>query len=163
MRFSTRSVFAVLATTSLGLVASGLILGELARLQPCHLCNLQRLIYLVLAFFALCGVLLPRARKLWSVLVALTAAYGLVTAIEQSWMQYAPQQATECGFGDPTLVEQIVDWLGMQWPSMFMVTGFCTSKDWVFLGLSLANWSGVCFALLLAGALWLVFRRETTR
>ena len=163
MRFSTRSVFALLATVSLGLLASGLILGALARLQPCHLCNLQRLIYMVLAFFALCGVLLPGARKLWSVLVALTAAYGLVTAIEQSWMQYAPQQATECGFGDPTLAEQLINWLGMQWPAMFMVTGFCTDKEWIFLGLSLANWSVLCFLLLLLGALWLLLRREPAR
>ena len=163
MRFSTRSAFAVLATASLGLLASGLILGEMAKLQPCHLCNLQRLIYLVLAFFALCGVLLPAARKLWSVLVALTAAYGLVTAIEQSWMQYAPQQATECGFGPPTLAEQVINWLGTQWPAMFMVTGFCTNKEWVFLGLSLANWSAVCFLMLLTGALWLLLRREPAR
>jgi len=43
---------------------------------------------------------------------------------------------------------------------MFMVTGFCTNKEWVFLGLSLANWSALCFLLLLAGVLWLLFRRE---
>jgi disulfide bond formation protein DsbB len=40
------------------------------------------------------------------------------------------------------------------------VTGFCTNKDWVFLGLSLANWSGLCFFLLFAGAAWLLFRRD---
>ena len=160
MRLSSRSAFALLATASLGLLASGLILGEMAKLQPCHLCNLQRLIYLVLAFFALCGVLLPAARKLWSVLVALTAAYGLVTAIEQSWMQYAPQQATECGFGPPTLAEQVINWLGTQWPAMFMVTGFCTSKEWIFLGLSLANWSLLCFAALAGAAVRLFFRRD---
>lgn len=160
MRFSTRIVFVLLALSSLGLLASGLILGELARLQPCHLCNFQRFLYMVLAFFALCGVLMPGRRRLWGALVALVALGGLATALQQSWMQYAPQKAIECGFGDPTLVEQIVDWLGMQWPSMFMVTGFCTNKDWVFLGLSLANWSAVCYFLLFAGAAWLVFRRD---
>ncbi len=160
MRFSTRTVFVLLALASLGLLAAGLILGEMARLQPCHLCNFQRLLYMVLAFFALCGVLLPGWRRLWSVLVALAALGGVATAIQQSWMQYAPQEAIECGFGDPTLLERIVDWLGMQWPSMFMVTGFCTNKEWIFLGLSLANWSGVCFFLLFSGAAWLLFRRE---
>ena len=160
MRLSTRIVFVLLALSSLALLAAGLILGELARLQPCHLCNFQRLLYMVLAFFALCGVLMPRLRRLWGTLVALAAVGGVATALEQSWMQYAPQKAVECGFGDPTLVEQIVDWLGMHWPSMFMVTGFCTSKDWVFLGLSLANWSGVCFFFLFAGAVWLLLRRD---
>jgi disulfide bond formation protein DsbB len=61
------------------------------------------------------------------------------------------------------LVEQIVNWLGMQWPSMFMVTGFCTNKEWIFLGLSLANWSGLCFLALFVVAGWLLFRRETKR
>lgn len=161
MRFSTRIVFAMLALASLGLLAAGLILGEMARLQPCHLCNFQRLLYMMVAFFALCGVLLPGWRRLWSLLVGLAALGGVATAIQQSWMQYAPQEAIECGFGDPTLLERIVDWLGMQWPSMFMVTGFCTNKEWIFLGLSLANWSGVCFFLLFAGAAWLLLRRES--
>ena len=163
MRFSNRIVFAMLAVASLGLLAAGLILGELARLQPCHLCNFQRLIYMVLTAIALCGVLLPGGRRLWSVLFGLAAMGGVITAIQQSWMQYAPQEAIECGFGDPTLVERVVDWLGMQWPSMFMVTGFCTNKEWVFLGLSLANWSGVCFLALFACAVWLLFRRELPR
>lgn len=161
MRFSNRSVFALLAAASLGLLASGLIIGELAKLQPCHLCNLQRLIYMVLALFALCGVLLPGWRRLWATLFALAAGGGVIAAVEQSWMQYAPQQVVECGFGNPTLSEQLINWLGVQWPAMFMVTGFCTNKEWIVLGLSLANWSAVCFMLLLAAALWLLFWRET--
>ena len=163
MRLSSRGAFALLAVAALGLLAAGLLVGELAKLQPCHLCNLQRLIYLVLAFFALCGALLPDWRKLWSLLVALAAAGGVAAAAQQSWMQYAPQLATECGFGDPTLTEQLINWLGVKWPAMFMVTGFCTNKEWVFLGLSLANWSGVCFLLLLVGALRLLLRREKRR
>ena len=162
MRLSSRSTFALLAAASLGLLASGLVLGELIKLQPCHLCNFQRLLYMVLAFFALCGVVFPRWRRGWSILVALVAGAGVITALQQSWMQYAPQEAIECGFGDPTLSEQLINWLGVQWPAMFMVTGFCTNKEWVFLGLSLANWSALCFVMLLAGALWLLFRRETT-
>jgi disulfide bond formation protein DsbB len=160
MRLSTRSVFALLAAASLGLLAAGLSLGEFMGLQPCHLCNLQRLIYIVLAFFALCGVLFPGRRRTWCVLAGISAGGGLIAALQQSWMQYAPQQAIECGFGDPTLSERLINWLGVQWPAMFMVTGFCTNKEWVFLGLSLANWSGLCFFLLLGGTVWLLFRRE---
>ena len=94
--------------------------------------------------------------------IGLAALGGLATAINQSWMQYAPQQAIECGFGDPTLLEMTVNWLSLQWPSMFMVTGFCTQKDWVFLGLSLANWSVLFFAALALGGV-LAFRRRTRR
>ena len=163
MRFSNRTVFVLLALASLGLLAGGLVLGEVARLQPCHLCNFQRLIYMSLAFIAICGALIPIRTRFWAGLFSLTALGGVVTAVQQSWMQYAPQLAAECGFGDPTLAEQLINWLGVQWPAMFMVTGFCTNKEWVFLGLSLANWSGLCFLLLLVAALWLLLRRERPR
>jgi disulfide bond formation protein DsbB len=35
---------------------------------------------------------------------------------------------------------------------MFMATGFCSSKDWVFLGLSMANWSSSLLPCFLAAA-----------
>ena len=167
MRFSSRTVFSLLALVSLSLLAAGLVLGELARLQPCHLCNFQRLIYMLLGFFGLCGAVIPAVvptgNRIWAGLFGLTALGGVVAAVQQSWMQYAPQEAIECGFGDPTLVERIVDWLGALWPSMFMVTGFCTNKDWVFLGLSLANWSALCFSALLLVAVWQLFRNDQSR
>ena len=159
MRLSTRIVFAALAIVSLGLLAAGLVLGELARLQPCYLCNFQRLLYIVLAVIGVCGSVLPSAGRVWAALFGLVALGGVITAMQQSWMQYAPQEVTECGFGDPTLLERVVDWLGAQWPSMFMVTGLCKDKDWVLFGLSLANWSGVCFFALFCVSLWALFRR----
>lgn len=156
---SDRVCFAVLALVAFSLVASGLILGEVMRLQPCHLCILQRLIYLVFGVLALGGTAWPRWRGIWCVLLMLTALGGVAAAGEQSWMQYAPQLATECGFGEPTPTEQLVNWLGTKWPAMFMVTGFCTQKDWIFLGLSLANWSVFCFLGLFASAAWVAWRR----
>ena len=160
MHISNRFVFAGLTVVALGLLASGLILGEWFRLQPCYWCNFQRLLYIVLAFIGLCGVLWPGWGKFWSLLTGAAALGGVLAAGKQSWMQYAPQDAIECGFGDPTLIEQLVDWLGGLWPSMFMVTGLCKQKDWVFLGLSLANWSGVCFMGLFLLSLWLFVRRQ---
>jgi disulfide bond formation protein DsbB len=159
MTVSNRQVFALIAVAALGLLAGGLAIGEIERLHPCYLCNFQRLLYILVGVFALCGVLLPGWRRLWGALVGATAIYGAVIAIQQSWMQYAPQQATECGFGDPTFVERVVNWLSGQWPAMFMVTGMCTNKEWIFLKLSLANWSAVCFVILSVLALWLLFRR----
>jgi disulfide bond formation protein DsbB len=159
MRISDRWAFGGLAVAPLGLLAGGLILGEIFRIQPCYWCNFQRLLYMILAFLGFCGVLLPGWRRAWSPLLALTALGGVLAAGRQSWMQYAPQDTVECGFGDPTLVEQLVDWLSGLWPSMFMVTGLCKEKDWVFLGLTLANWSGVCFFALFCASLWMLFHR----
>ena len=158
MRISSRLAFGGLSVVSLALLGSGLLLGEWLRLQPCYWCNFQRLIYLVLAFVGLCGFLQPRWARLWNLLVTLTALAGVVGAGKQSWMQFSPEDVIECGFGDPTLVERLVDWLGGLWPSMFMVTGLCKEKDWVFLGLSLANWSGLCFLVIFCVFGWRFLR-----
>ena len=159
MRISDRVFFGGLAIVSIGLLSSGLALGEIYRLQPCYWCNFQRFLYISLAGVSLLGVLLPRGRGLWLLLATLLTLAGVYAAGTQSFMQYAPQAVTECGFGDPTLVERWVDWLGGQWPEMFMVTGLCKDKDWVFLGLSLANWSALCFLGLAGIAFWQVVRR----
>jgi len=114
-RLGARAVFALLAVVAGGLVGVGLAIGELMHINPCPLCIFQRVLYLALAAVALCGALAPALRRLWGGLLGLIAAGGLATALYQSWMQFYPEAVTQCGFGEPTLIERLVDWLGMQW------------------------------------------------
>jgi disulfide bond formation protein DsbB len=150
-----RACFGLLALAATGLTLAGWWIGEWMKLQPCPLCIFQRLLYLLIAGVALAGLLLPGWRYLWGGLISLSAAGGLATAAYQSWLQYLPDASMACGFGEPNLIERIVDWFGVRWPAMFMASGFCSSKDWVFLGLSMANWSVLCFFAFLVAALWL--------
>lgn len=159
MRVSPRLAFGLLMLAATGLTLAGWLLGEMLKLQACPLCIFQRLLYLLIALFALAGVLLPGYSRFWGVPLGLTAAGGLATAAYQSWLQLLPDASMACGFGEPTLIEQIVDWFGVRWPSLFMATGFCSSKDWLFLGLSMANWSCLCFLAILVVAAVLVMRR----
>ena len=140
-----RAWFATLALGTLGLVALGLELQQLYRLAPCPFCIFQRLLYIVIGLVGLLGVVLPVGRLLWAALIAALAMGGAAVAGYQSWMQAFPHLATECGYSDPTLIERLVDWLGMQWPGLFLATGFCTSREWEFLSLSMANWSFLVF------------------
>ncbi len=160
MRKSNRLPFLFLFLAPLCLLGGGVFLGEVMHIQPCYLCNFQRFLYMALIVFGLGGVLLNGWPRFWAALYGATALGGVAAAAYQSWMQYAPQSVVECGIGERTLIEQFVDWLGMQWPQMFMVTGFCTSRDWVFLGLSLANWSALCFLGLAAIAGWVLLHRR---
>lgn len=158
-RLGDRAVFILIAAVSSGLVGVGLAIGELMRINPCPLCIFQRVLYLALAAVALFGAAAPLLRRLWGGLIGLLSAGGLATALYQSWMQLYPETVTQCGFGEPTLIEQLVDWLGMQWPLMFMATGFCTSKESI-LGLSMANWSIICFSGFLLAGVWVGWRRR---
>ena len=93
-------------------------------------------------------------------MIAVLAGAGALLAAYQSWMQAFPDLATECSYTDPNMIESFVDWLGMQWPSLFLATGFCSSKEWVFLGLSMANWSALLFAAIVVYALLLWKHKE---
>ena len=155
-----RAWFAALALGALGLVAASLELQHQLRLAPCPLCIFQRLLYMVVGLVALAGVLLPGRRLLWSALIAALASGGVAVAGYQTWMQAFPLLATECGYSDSNAIERLVDWLGMQWPSLFLATGFCTSREWEFLGLSMANWSLLVFAGIVGYAALLFMRKD---
>ena len=155
-----RAWFATLALGTLGLVVFGMELQQLFRLAPCPLCIFQRLLYIVIGLVALAAVLLPGGRLLWSAMIAALAAGGVAVAGYQTWMQAFPHLATECGYSDPNLIERLVDWLGMQSPSLFLATGFCTSREWEFLGLSMANWSLLVFAGIVGYAALLFMRKD---
>jgi disulfide bond formation protein DsbB len=154
-----RAWFSTLALGCFGLVAIGMELQVLLHLAPCPLCIFQRLIYMTIGAVALIGAAAPAGRPVWAGLVVALAALGFGVAGYQTWMQAFPEMATECGYADPSLIERLVDWLGMQYPSLFLATGFCTSRDWEFLGMSMANWSVLLFAGI-AGYVFLVFRRK---
>jgi len=143
---------------SLGLVAGGVILTEMFGVRSCYLCNLQRLIYLIVAFFAFVGVVFKK--KICAVLTAITASGGVITAIYQSFIEITDQEGIGCGIGESTAIEQLVDSLGRLWPTMFMVTGGCDDRAWTFLALSLANWSALFFLSFFAITLWLFFRHN---
>lgn len=161
MASSSRVLLSVLAVAAIALVAAGVVLGEFLRLQACPLCIFQRLLYLLIAIVAAVGILLPAVRRFFSGLAALTAIVGVATAGYQSWLQLFPEANMACGSGERGLIEEIVDWFGVRWPDLFMATGFCASKEWVFLGLSMANWSAVCFLSFGAAAGWLAIRGRT--
>lgn len=156
--FPVRAWFSALSAGSFGVAAAGMQLQQLLSLSPCPYCIFQRLLYLVIGALALAGFLLPVAAPLWAGLILLLALGGFGVAAYQTWMQAYPDLAPECGFTDPDLVERLVDLLGMQWPSLFLATGFCSSKEWVFLGLSMANWSMLLFAGIAVYALMLLRR-----
>ncbi len=146
-----RPALLAIAGISAGLVVAALVLTDLLKLAACPLCIFQRVLYLGIAATALLAAVVSGKSRAVLVLLALgLALWGIGVAGWQSWLQAYPDPALECSFTDPTLIERLVDWLGMQWPRLFMATGFCSSKEWVLFGLSMANWSAVMFAGLAA-------------
>lgn len=154
---SLRAWFAAFALAAFGLVGVGMQLQEIYRLAPCPLCILQRFFYLLIGTIALLGWAFPRLARLWAGLMLAVALVGLVAAGYQSWLQAFPHLAAECSYTDPGVIERFVDWLSTLHSGLFLATGFCAARDWIFLWLSMANWSVLVFAGYTVSA-WMVMR-----
>ena len=159
-----RTTLALVALTSFGLVAGGVVLQTSANIQPCPLCVFQRYAYIVTGALALAGALHRGpylASRIWAGLVTLSALTGLGIATRQVWLQHNPPAISECGADLEFMLESFP--LTQALPMVFRGTGDCSKVDWTLLGFSIAEWSIVCFALLALCALAITADRHTGR
>ncbi len=153
----------------LGLGSAGILVGlstvlltEWLRLDPCHLCIFQRLLMLAFGVLALGAAVLERSRRGRLALGALAlcvAIAGVLVAAYQSWIQLQPAGSVTCVSNKPGLIEILVEWLGQQLPTLFLATGFCEDEGLRILGLTLANWSLACFAVVTILTAWALRRQ----
>ncbi len=87
--------------------------------------------------------------------VGVLAVLGAGVAARQSWLQWNPPEILSCGRDFFGMIESFP--LKRAIPMIFKGSGDCSTVDWTFLGLSIANWSFLCFSgiALLALLLWL--------
>ncbi len=145
--------FAAIAVAAFALVAASVVVTKALDLAPCSLCIFQRMLYLLLALLALVALASRRLRLWFGVTALLTSLGGLATATYQSWLQVYPPDSFACGPGNPGPIETLVNWAGTQIPWLFSAWGECSSTEWEFFGLSIANGSALAFlgfSLLLA-------------
>lgn len=156
-RFSQHLILTAVLLSVTGLLGYGYFLQFVEYLDPCPLCLTQRLFYYLIGILAL--VALFRARhvawqKVTAALMVLSAIGGIVTAGRQVWLQHLPpEKVPECGPGLQYWIENRPYLQTLQ--LLFKGDGNCAEVDWLFLGLSIAEWSlGWFIAFVLVG-LWL--------
>jgi disulfide bond formation protein DsbB len=105
----------------------------------------------------------PKGRGLflYAGLLAVAALAGGGVAARQSWLQWFPPSVSECGPGLEYMLESFP--LASALPMIFRGAGDCSAIDWTFLGLSIANWSFVVFALILVSLTSFLLQRRTSR
>ncbi len=152
----SRAFFAAIFAVCTALVAFGLYLQHSQGLDPCPLCVMQRVIFLVIGFVALLAALFgtrrPAVRIGASLAVALLALAGAGVAVRQSWLQHFPPPIQECGADFYFLIDTTP--LAQLLPALFSGTGDCSKRDWLFLQLSIAEWALVFFVGIAILALW---------
>jgi disulfide bond formation protein DsbB len=152
-----RRIYGVLALACVAMLAFGLYLQHVVGLEPCPMCIVQRYALVLVAIVA--GIAASfRSRGVHlggAALMVLVAGFGGFTAARQSWLQWYPPETASCGRDLYGMIETFP--LKRAIPMIFRGSGDCTKVDWTFLGLSIANWSFLCFVGIVAiGALLIV-------
>jgi disulfide bond formation protein DsbB len=160
-RVHFRWLAAVLAVVCVGLVVAAIIISSVENLQPCPLCIMQRMGFLLVGIVAVVGVISPPSRLQGRrVVVGLALIPALVSLGIASWhvyLQYAPPSFT-CG---PDLEFMMTNWPLAKWlPAVFRGSGDCAKIDWSLLGLSMPLWSAVCFLLIVAACVIYLLRQK---
>jgi protein dithiol:quinone oxidoreductase len=147
----TRLAFAAIALGCATLLGIGYYLQFADGLEPCPMCIFQRVCYMAVTALALVATLHgpgPTGQRVYSVLLGLPAVAGLGVASRQTWLQHLPaDQVPECGPGLSFMLEMYAPFEVLK--RTLRGTGDCAEVDWTFLGLSIAEWSVICFTSLL--------------
>ena len=153
-----RRALALVSAACIAMLLFGLYLQHVVGLEPCPMCIVQRYALILVAVVAGLTALAYRNTLLLagSGFMVLLSALGAFVAARQSFLQWFPPPEASCGRDLYGMIETFP--LKRVIPLIFKGSGDCTKIDWTFLGLSIANWSFVCFtAIALLGVL-LVFR-----
>lgn len=126
-------------------------------LEPCPLCMLQRLGFMLMGVFALAGAIHGPAswgRWLYGVPILAGAGWGITTAARHVWLQNLPaDQVPDCGPGMYFMLEYDFPLMDII-REAFTGAGECAEVDWSFLGLSMPMWTLIWYVALALFTLW---------
>jgi protein dithiol:quinone oxidoreductase len=158
-----RRVLALVSLACVALLAFGLYLQHVVGLEPCPMCIVQRYALVLVAVVA--GITaMAKSRGLLitgSGLLVLLSGFGAFVAARQSFLQWYPPEIASCGRDFYGMIETFP--LKRAIPMIFKGSGDCTKIDWTFLGLSIANWSFLCFVAISLIGLLLITRLARQR
>ncbi len=156
---SRRPIFLLVFLVSVGLLAVAFYMEHVMGLEPCPLCWLQRFAFMAVAAVSLLAVLHNPAGwggRVYGLLMAVFAGAGLGLAGRQLWLQSLPEdQVPACGPSVDYLLEVLP--LFEVLSTALQGTGDCAKVLWRFLGLSIAGWTAIFFALILVLGIAILF------
>lgn len=160
---SPRALFGALFAVCMALLAFALYLQHAAGLEPCPLCILQRYAFIGVAAVALLAAVHgPRqwGARIYAALTGTLALAGGSVAVRQSLLQrFPPKESQSCLPADLNYLLETFP-LSQALPKIFAGSGDCAKVDWRLMGLSVAEWSLVCFLGVLAVSVWVLVARR---
>ncbi|MFO1295515.1 MAG: disulfide bond formation protein B [Rubrivivax sp.] len=157
-RLGPRTWLVLIALACLASVGAALVSQHVYNMQPCPWCVLQRLVYVLIAVFALAGAAwpTPAAHRAGAAFVALLAAAGAAAAL---WQHFVAASSASCNL---TLADKLMTTLGLDeaLPEVFAAFASCADAKVNLLGVPYEYWSLALFAAVAAAAWLFVWRRR---
>lgn len=142
-----------------GLLAFALYLQHFEFQEPCPLCILQRIAFIVLMILFLVAALHGPGKigsYVYAGLLFLVASLGASVAARHVWLQNLPKnQVPECGPGLEYMLQKFP--LSRALDKILSGSGECAEAGWSFLGLTIAGWSLVWLIILGGFSIWLAW------
>lgn len=161
-KLSPRWLYLIGAVVVAGLFSAALFLQYMLRQDPCPLCMLQRLIFVVIGvlfFLAFIHHPLRLGARIYSALIGLFAIGGIATASRHIWLQHLPKdQVPACGPGLEYMMQNFP--MAEVWQELMHGSGECAEKGWTFLTLGIPEWSLLWYVLLGVFAVWIGWKKS---
>ena len=158
---SHRNIYLIGFLGCTALIAIALYFQYVMGLEPCPLCIVQRVFFVVTGLICLVAFLHnPKAwgNKVYGILGAISALAGAAVAARHVWLQNLPPELVpECGPGLDYMLRVFP--LGQVVEMVFTGSGECAEVAWRFLGLTIPGWTLVVYLVILLVALYQAFRR----
>jgi len=152
---SNRILYLLGALFASGLMGFGLYLQYVKHQDPCPLCMVQRVIFIViLVVFVLAALHGPKrtGERIYAALVSLLSLSGVAVASRHIWIQHLPpDQVPACGPGLDYMLETMP--MSNVLKQLMHGSGECAAHGWTFLSLGIPEWSLLCYIVL---AVWVV-------
>lgn len=145
--YTPRIINLIILLVCLSLLGFGLYLQYVEELEPCILCMVQRMFFiLVAATTGLAAWHNPRKLgiRIYATITGLFAGLGAAAAARQVWLQHLPaDKVPECG---PDLFFMLETYpLSQALVEIMSGSGDCAKVSWTFLGFSIPEWTIVIF------------------
>lgn len=143
------------------LFGAALYLQHMLHQDPCPLCMVQRVIFIVmLVLFAIAALHNPKrtGARVYAALIGLVALSGVGVASRHIWIQHLPKdEVPACGPGLNYMLENFPMSEVLQ--ELMHGSGECAAKGWTFLTLGIPEWSLIWYVLLGAWAVLIALKK----
>ena len=162
-QLSARQIYLIIFLAVGGLIGYAAYSIKILGLEPCPLCITQQFFYSIVgitAFIAFNHNPTSTISRFYAAIISLASAAGIWVAGRQVWLQSLPEDEVPlCG---PPL-EYILEVFpfGDLLTALFMGDGNCAEISWQFLGLSMAGWSLIWFALFLVLSILVILKSRS--